>query len=148
VTTSTTIEPVAAALVGLINTVTVTAGSGSVTLVGYQQEPKEFDRLPAGTVSTPEITRVPVGEPELQMGSTEWHLSYRVSLYFEITDPVETQSQMKEAVEAFIKAVDANGQLGGLADDSKVTNSVPFYEDNRNRPLVGYECTVMVLKMV
>lgn len=145
---STVIDPVAQKLKLKIDATQTTVGGSPVNLKGYVWEPKDFDTLPAGTVMPPHVHRVGALDAEMQIGSNSWTFEFPVSLYFDLQEPLASQAQAVEGVEHFIAQVDADQTLGGTCVDAKVTECEVFIETSRNRMVLGYQCTVEVLKFV
>lgn len=119
----------------------------SIGLEEHLWEPKDL-RPPAGAVGVPVIKRTPPDEADSQLGTVDWILDYTVSLYFDLANVAKAQQAMVDAVEDFIDVVDADPSLGGNALEASVTNAEPFVERDRKRPLVGYEITVSVIRLV
>jgi hypothetical protein len=144
---STIIEPVADAIAALIDDITLTGG---ITLKGYTWEPREFDRVPAGAVGVPEVRRTGLDEGENQLSTTDWFLDFPVGLYFDLDEARKSQRQVVEGLEAFVAAMDDAPDLGlgGAVCDAKVTDAVPFTEEQRKRTLIGHLCTVSVWRWV
>lgn len=109
-------------------------------------EPKTL-RPPAGSVGIPTLKRTPPDEPESQLYSDDWNLDFTVSLYFDLAK-ASIQQDMVDALEAFTDAIDADHSLNGTVFDAAVGEAVPFVEKDRKRPLVGYEITVSVIRLV
>lgn len=131
------ITEIAEALVGLL---------GDIGLNADLWEKKEI-RPPAGSVWVPTLQRTEPDEAESQLGTDDWRLIYPVSLYFDLAN-VKDQQTAVEKLEAFVKALDADPSLGGTVLEASVTEAVLFKELDRPRPLVGYEITVSVLRLV
>jgi hypothetical protein len=149
-TTSTVLDPIAAALKAKLAALTLSAftSGGSKALKAYQWIPREFENLPAAAVGLPDVQRVGLDQPEMQIGSSEWQITYPVSIYFDVAEVSQMQALAAEAAEAFIRAIDNDSQLSGTVDDAKVVAVKPFVEPDRRRALAGYECTVEILKQV
>lgn len=147
---STVIDPIATALQAKLAAITLTAytSGGTKALKAYKWIPKDFENLPVGAVGLPDIDRVGLDQPEMQIGSSTWQITFPVSIYFDMSEVAQMQALAAEAAELFIKAIDNDSQLSGTVDDAKVTAVTPFVEPERRRPLAGYECTVEILKQV
>lgn len=147
---STVLDPIAAALQAKLAALTLTAytGGGTKALKAYKWLPRDFENLPAAAVGLPDVVRVGLDQPEMQIGSSTWEITYPVSIYFDISEAQQMQALAAEAAELFIKAIDNDSQLSGTVDDAKVTAVTPFVEPQRKRPLAGFECTVEILKQV
>lgn len=82
----------------------------------------DLDELPAAVVYLPAIQRVAPDDPEDHLGQNDWTLDYPVHFHFDATDRSFTQPQIADAIEAFVKAVDAGVPFGldGMVEDAKV----------------------------
>lgn len=147
---STVLDPIAAALQAKLAALTLTAytGGGTKVLKAYKWLPRDFENLPVAAVGVPDVQRVGLDQPEMQLGSSEWQITYPVSIYFDMTEVAQMQALAVEAAELFVKAIDNDSQLSGAVDDAKVVRVTAFVEPDRRRPLAGYECTVEILKQV
>lgn len=146
---STVLDPVAAKILVEIEALTFADGNGNTqTCKGYQRIPREYDSLPAAAIGIPSIERVGPDEAESQLGTNDWFIDYPVELAVDLADPVYAQATLVGFVEAFVKAIDANQQLTNTVLDAKVVRAEPFVEDNRAKPIIGYEATVRVWKLV
>ncbi len=136
---SVVITPIAEALVAIIE---------SIDLKGELWEPKTVSP-PAGAVGVPVIRRTNPDEAESQLHSDDWFLDFGVSLYFDLAKAQPAQQGMVDAAEAFIAAIDADTSLGiDPLLEAKVTDCQPFVEQDRRRPLCGYEITVSTHRLV
>ena len=113
----------------------------------YLWERKDI-KVPAGSVGVPTLERTDVDEAESQLGTDDWKLEFPVSLYFDLADVAKSQQSMVDALEAFTNAIDADQSLGLPTVEASVNDAQPFAERDRKRPLVGYEITVSVLRLV
>lgn len=104
---------------------------------------------PAGAaeIEIPDIARTGIEEPESQLGADDWDLTFLVSIWVNMTETGVSQQRLVELVEQWIAAIDTDITLGGLVLEAKVTKAERQYQLAR-RPLVGYETTVAVLKLV
>lgn len=116
----------------------------SPSVKGYRWAPHDLDALPAGVVELPRVRRRGTDEPERQLGSNDWFLDFPVVLYFDLSEAQFSQDQAVDTVEAFIKAVDANPTLTATVEDAVVSEVEPSIVDDKNRPLVAFECLVAV----
>jgi hypothetical protein len=115
----------------------------------WAQPDLRFDRAGAAEIEIPDITRTPLEQPESQLGADDWDLEFPVSLWVNMTQADTAQQRLAALVEAWITAVDADIQLGGLVLEARVTTARRVYGTTGNgRPLVGYETAVAVLKLV
>lgn len=148
--TSTTLDPLSTAVANAIATVNLSLGAG--TLKAYAHDPgyAGLDTLPCAVVGVPTIGRVGTDESESQLGTRDWFISYPVSLYFDLADATFTSRQAAEAVEAFIKLIDTESlqAADGTVLDAKVTECVPTEHVDPSRPMLVYECTLEIWKLV
>lgn len=105
-------------------------------------------RPPMGTVGTPSVRRTPPDQAESQLSTNDWYVDYLVSLYFDITRAQAAQQRMVTALIDFTEAIDADPSLAGTVFEAAVTSAEPFFEDGRNRPLIGYQITVATLSLI
>lgn len=140
---STILDPPAAGIVAIIEALGLTA---SVT--GYKWGRLELDSVPAGVVAMPILRRTGVEERESQLGANDWTATYPVLLAVDLDEAVSNQAQVIEMVEAFVAAVDADYSLGGTVEEAKVVECEPYTDQDRAKPLIGYECMVETLKLV
>lgn len=138
---STVIQPVADRLAELLDGIGVNANTWA------------DNALPAGTdvvaeIEIPDIARTEPEQAESQLGADDWHLEFVVTLYADLRQARASQQRLVVAVEQWIAAVDDDRQLGTLALDAAVTDAKRVYHTDPNRPLVGYETTVAVWKLV
>ena len=147
--TSTVIEPTAALIAALAETVSVTMSSGTRNLKGYVWDPASLDEVPACVVGPPDVRERDLEESESQLGAVDWFMDFPVSLYFDLDEAGKAQGQMVEALEAFKKAIIADPSLGVASIlETKVTGSERSFWPDRARPLCGYYCTVSVFRIV
>lgn len=143
---STILDPVAVLIANVIAGLAVTP-----TVKAHWPDPglAGVDQLPAGVVGAPDIDRVGIEEPDPQIGSAGWTITYPVALLFDLGDTVTAQAQALQTVEAFIKAIDTMtlSVSDATIEDSRVLNARVSVEDAA-RPLLIYDCAVAVLKFV
>jgi hypothetical protein len=120
------------------------------TVKAYRWAPSMVGDVPAAVIDIPEVRRTGVDEPEEQLGSDDWTLTYPVELLVDLAVAETAQTRAVELLEAFIAAVDANPSLGfPIVDDSKVTAGTPSFDlSDQARPLLTYDCEVEVLVRV
>jgi hypothetical protein len=146
---ATTLDDVADKIVAELDGLTFTDGGGTTaTCKSYKWNPRAYDQLPVGTVGMPEVRRVGPDEAESQLGSDDWFLDYPVELAVALEEAVYAQATAISFLDAFIAAIDANQTLTSTVLDAKVVEAIPFAEEDRNRPILGFECTVRVWKLV
>jgi hypothetical protein len=141
------IQPIADAIADLARGVGLHVPDGAWT-VGPVVPPCAEIEVPNGTRTDPE-------QAESQLGSDDWDLEYPVTLWVDLRRASDAQTQLKDFLEAFISAVDADRSLG-LApatvgfelDDASVVSFERVYGLERDRQLIGYETTVAVLALV
>lgn len=84
-------------------------------LTGYWTSPGlEGMKAPACVVGVPELRRTQVGDSESQLSTDDWFLEYPLEFAIDLDNAPLRQAYLAEAVEAFIKAIDADDQLSGL----------------------------------
>lgn len=138
---STILDPIATALVTVAETV-----SG---LNGCKWVLRDTDSRPAAVVMPPSIERTPLDVSEDHLGQNDWNSEWSVDLYFDTTNLEYGQVQAVEMVEAWIVAVDADQDLGGVVQEAKVTSvAEPDFVEDANRPYLIYPTTVSVLDFV
>jgi hypothetical protein len=146
---STTIDPLAEAIKGHL-TISL---SGGITMNAYKWDPG-FAGIspPCGVVGVPSAERTPPGEGEESIGANDWSLEFPVQLFFDLADPVLTQSQAVEAMEAFIVAIDADQTLGNLllrGGEARVVRvEEPEELITNDRPLFTQRCRVALKQFV
>lgn len=145
---STVLSPTADLIVTVINGLTT-----SETVKATRWDPGTgtgFDKLPAASVGVPTIRRVGVDQPESQIGSRDWEITYPVIFYIDLGEARYAQALAVEIVEAFIKAIDTNTLQAsdGSIVDAKVTEAAPAEYVDDARPLLAYETTLELLKLV
>lgn len=99
---------------------------------------------PAAIVELPDFERAEVEGAEPQLGSDLWQLEYPVSLVFALREAQVAQDRAALGVETFVRAVDADASLGGVAYESSVVGGEPEYDDNQGNPVVIYRTRVSV----
>jgi hypothetical protein len=144
---STTLEPLALAVAALLRALSVSEG-----LTAYAHDPgyAGLDSIPCAVVGIPTLGRVALDEPESQLGSRDWFVTFPVTLYFDLADATATSQLAIEYVEAFIKSVDTESlqAADGTVLDSKVTRAEPAEFVDTHRPLLAYECDLEIWKLV
>lgn len=108
---------------------------------------------PAAEIELPDLARTAPEEAESQLGSDDWDLEFPVTIWVDLTRPTEAQVRLKDYLEAWIAAVDADRQLADLdvqIVDASVVSAERVYAvgEGRSRGLVGYETVVMVHALV
>lgn len=137
------VTPPAQALVDIIAGLEV----DGLRFTGLLWERKSFDQLPVGTVGTPTLRRTDPDEPESQLLTTDWQITYLVNLYFDLDDEAVRQAQMVAALVDFTAAIDADPSLNSTVFDSAVIEAVPFVE-REGRSTIGYQIVVATLQLV
>lgn len=139
---STIIDPTAERVVDVLEAI-----SG---LTVYKWSMPSGVNLPAAIVGRPDIRRTAIDEPESQLGSRDWAMSFLISIFVDLSKATTSQAASVDYAEAFIVAVDANPSLGDptIADDAKVTSAEPDFELEGTRPMVTYYCTLELTKLV
>ena len=143
---STIIAPVAQALQTKI------AGLGlATTVAGHLWAPAMLPTRPCGVVELPTLGRTDPLEAESEIGRDDWEMEFPVVFYFDLTEPIATQTLAVEVVEAFIQAVDADPSLGivSIADDASVVSvGPPEVIDDQANALIRYPAVVRLTRLV
>jgi hypothetical protein len=107
----------------------------------YRWAPSMVATVPAAVIDIPEVRRTGIDEPEEQLGSDDWTLTFPVELLVDLAVADRDQTRVVELLEAFIAAVDANPSLGfPIVDDSKVVAGTPSFDlSEEARPLLTYD---------
>lgn len=140
---STVIDPIAEAIADVISGLSVTP-----TVKEVKWFRRELPTLPCGVIDMPTISRTEPEERESQLNTNDWFINYPVSLYFDLAEPVSSQVQATEVVEAFIMAVDDDTSLSGLVLEAKVVSAEPILIPDDPRPMIEYKTTVQVAALV
>jgi hypothetical protein len=114
----------------------------------YLWERETFDTLPAIAVGVPEFRRRELDEPESQLHTLDYFFQYPVSLYVDLAKVQRDQQKMVDGLQAIAVAIDADPGLNGTVFDSAITEGTPFIEEERRRPLAGYQITIAAQKLV
>jgi hypothetical protein len=136
---SSELMPVARALESLLE---------GIGLKAYPIPPKGLDRLPAGVVEWPSITRTGIDEAEPELGTNEWLLEFPVNLYIKLDKAERAGEEATDLVEAWIVAVDGDQGLSGEAYEAKVVSAEPAVVEDRSVPMLVYETRVQVSRLV
>ena len=104
-----------------------------------------LDEVPAAVVQLPTIERTEVDAREDHLGATDLRLQFEVFFFFDASNVDYTMPQALEVVSAFTDAIDEDIDLGGAAQEAKVTRSEPTNVESDGRPLFGYSSNVSVL---
>jgi hypothetical protein len=115
---------------------------------------------PFAVIELPRVERTSLNDPEEQLGSDDWIISYPVVLYVDLKDPDRDQNRLVDLLEAMTSAIDDNVVLADPNDpgdvngdvqimDVKVTAADPSVDQLPDaRSLLAYECEVQVFKHV
>lgn len=114
----------------------------------YLWERENFDSIPAVAVGIPVFKRRDLDEAESQLMTLDYFFEYPVSFYVELTNSLEDQQKMVDALQAIAVAIDADPSLGGTVFDTAITEGTPFIEQDRAVPLAGYQITVATQKLI
>lgn len=143
---STILEPIADALAVIVEALPSITGD-PIRADRWVQVP--MSRPPCAVIELPKIGRTRPEEAESQLGARDWDLEYPVNFHFALRVADETQRRLAQVIEEFINAVDADPGLGGLVLEAKVTDADIVYDETDSaNPLIVYETTVAVLKLV
>lgn len=144
---STILDPVGTLIASVISGLSVTP-----TVKAYWPDPgyAGLDAVPAGVVGSPGIDRQDVQERESQLGTNDWTITYPVSFFFDLGDTATAQAQATQTVEAFIKAIDTAtlSVSDATIEDAKVVSATPDEIADSARPMLVYDCRVVVFKLV
>jgi hypothetical protein len=144
---STTLEPLAQDVADLLAGLTWSQG-----LKVYVHDPgyAGIDKLPCAVLSVPSIGRVGLDQPESQLYIRDWFITIPIVLYFDLADATATSILAIEYVETLIKGVDAESLQAGDAtvEDAKVVECEPSELVDQHRPMLVYECSLEVQKLV
>jgi hypothetical protein len=103
-------------------------------------------------VELPDIDRTPIDQPEDHIGQVDWKMAYTVAFYFDFDDQdTYHQAEAATVIEAWIKAIDANQDLGmsGTVQEAKVIHAGPFsIDDTRSRAMLLYPTRVELLAFI
>lgn len=135
---STVIAPIATRIANIGATVSgVTAYDVDPGMAGLEGNP-------ALVVSLPDIDRGEL-DSDSQLGYSDWMLTYPVSIYVDLDVVADSVTLLRDTTEAFIRAVDADEQLGGTVAAASVLKVSPAVDvGNTSRPRLVSECSVMV----
>ena len=136
------IEPVADALQAKLAAITLQGAA----VKAYTWAPARLDRVPAAVIEAPDVSRRDIEGAESQLGSNDWLLTFPVTLYVQLDEPVAAQTAAVDGLEQFVQAVDADAGLGiaGVIE-SRVVTGEPAVIEEQKRALYAYECRVEVL---
>jgi hypothetical protein len=142
---STVITPLAQALSALLQGIDF-----QPAVTAYWPAPSSAIKPPAAVIDIPEVRRTGIDEPEEQLGSDDWTLTFPVELLVDLAVAERDQLRIVDLLEAVVAAVDANPSLGfPIVDDSKVVAAVPAFDlTEEARPLLTYDLEVQVLVRV
>ena len=121
---------------------------GLAGFTAYLWERPEFDKIPAVAVGVPGFRRHGPDQPESQLHTLDWWLEYPISFYVDLAKAVKDQQRMVDGLQAVASVIDADPSLGNTVFDAAITEATPFVDDERRRPLAGYQVTVTALKLV
>lgn len=126
-----------------------TGGTYTTTTIGYVWAPKTITP-PCAVVEMPAVRRADPEEPESQLGTNDWEVDFPVVFYFDLADPEYSQQQAVATVEAFIQAVDEDGNLGfpTVLDTKVVETGPPEIMGDQTRAQIVYPTRVSLLKLV
>ncbi len=146
---ATKLGAVATAIKTAIDAAAITSRSNA--LLVYDYEPRDLDTLPAVTIEGPSsFERTPPDEPESQLGSYDWRLSYTVRIYVAADDPEQAADDSRAILGQVIAAVDADRDLGGEAeiDSSLSRGELGFTPEDAPRQMAVYECALEVWALI
>jgi hypothetical protein len=144
---STVTDPIAEALKTTIE------GISSLTIKVYKWPPKSGDLdtgvAPAAVIwSSPRSAGPTPTRPRTTLAENDWNYTFPVTFYFDLGDASFSQGQAVEAIEAFIKAIDANQDLTGTCQEAKAMADQPEYFEGEAKPIIRWPTRVQILKFV
>lgn len=141
---ATKLDQVAVAVGAAITAAAITLDGNALKV--YDAEPRDLDTLPAVTVNGPTaFRRTEPDEPESQLGSDDWILTYTVTIYCPLDDPARSQRGMRAVLGQVIAALDDDRQLGGAVEiEAKIVNGEQSFTDQaEQRQMVIYTCDLV-----
>lgn len=117
----------------------------------YTYEPRDLDSLPALTIDGPtDFNRTEPDEPESQLGSNDWRLTYLVRIYVACDDPETASTESRAILGQVIAAIDADRTLGGEAelDASLADGSRELVADQNEREMFLTTCSLRIWALV
>lgn len=149
---STILTPVANALAAILATIDLTPQVNVVWGTSDEKRwaPAMIAATPAVVINVPSVRRTGLDEPERELGSDDWLLTFALDLYVDLKVPGRDQQRAVELLEAVTAAIDANPTLGlPTIDDTKVVSAEPAQDlSDEARPLLTYDLEVQVWKRV
>lgn len=117
----------------------------------YDYEGREMDSLPAVTIDGPtSFIRVQPDEPESQLGSYDWRMTFELILYVTLDDPETAATESRSILGQIIAAIDADDTLGGEAElgASLTDGALEFAENDNGKQMRIYRCSLNVWALV
>lgn len=117
----------------------------------YAYAPRDVDSLPAVTIDGPTaFTRTDPDEPESQLGSYDWRMSFELTLYVGLDDPEQATVDARAILGQLIAAIDADSNLGGEADlgASIVDGAREYAENDNGKQMLLYVCSLDIWALV
>lgn len=147
---STILTPVADALADVLAGINLTPAINLVWGDDRRWAPAMIGSTPAVVINVPSVRRTGLDEPERELGSDDWIITFGVDLYVDLAVPDRDQQRAVELLEAVTAAIDANRTLGmATIDDTKVVSAEPSQDlSDEARPLLTYDLEVQVWKRV
>lgn len=120
------------------------------TLKVYSYDLREVDTLPALVIGGPlDFSRAQPDEPESQLGSYDWRLTYEVNLYVQLDDPEQASTEARSILGQVIAAIDADETLDGACLSAHLSDGALEYADNDNgKQLLIYRCSLRIWALV
>jgi hypothetical protein len=104
---------------------------------------------PCITIGACDFERSGVEEPDSQLGSDDWILTYAITLYVALFEPEKGFADAREFVGRAIAAIDADQKLGGEVLEAKLTSGdMGFNDEDAQRRLVVVECELEALALM
>jgi hypothetical protein len=116
----------------------------------YEYEPLGLALSPPCiTIGNCDFERSGVEEPESQLGSDDWLLTWAVTLYAPLHEPKKGFSDVRRLIGQAIRAIDADQKLGGEVLEAKLTTGDSgFNDEDMNRRLFVVECDLETLALM
>lgn len=128
-----------------------TLDDADITLDGnalrvYATEPRDLDRLPAVTIRFASFTRRQPDDPEWELGSALWDLTYAIDVLTPLDDPARGQEGMHTVLSGVIDAIDDDPSLGGAVYEALLVSGEQSFTDDPSLPrqLVVMTCELRV----
>ena len=145
------VTEIAEAIVAALAAVNISLDGNALKV--YDHEPRDLDTLPAVTLEGPTTFRRPSAEePQSQLGSYDWYLSWAVRIYVAFEDPAKAAYDTRYLLAQVFDALDADRSLSGTAeiDSALHEGELGYTETSESEPrrLAIYRCTLDTWSLV